>query len=305
MTNNHSQVNKVVLAKMPRAGLGNKLFCFAHAIIFSEINKLTLFYSGLTQFHIGTYLRREKSKRYYTLLFRKGVKLNFLKTFFRKKQYIDYNSCETKVAHDKNYIYTFNQVPSWNDYFKYIRENRSLVIEKLNYYLNEDINSKLSNKNAPSIGVHIRMGDFKKLQQNEDFEKVGAARTPLTYFVDLILRIRSIAGFDLDVTIFTDGNIEELEEVFCLPKVFLAAEDSDVMQLLHLSKSNIILLSAGSTFGQWAAFLSNAAIVNHYHHFHSYIRDKETNNILFEGVCHPNENLPELLIENIKKIIEK
>jgi hypothetical protein len=292
----------LVLAKMPSAGLGNKLFCFAHAIIFAEKNKLNFYFTGLSKIHLGPYLRREKSKRYYKHLFKKNYKLNILQLIFKKQIVIDYDLCETqKYIFFKNTIYVFEQVPPWQDFFKHIRENRALVLTRFFEAIHPDILSKLSQKKPPVIGVHIRMGDFRKLNPEEDFEKVGAVRTPLEYFIKLINKIREIGKANFEVQIFTDGKPEDIADIMNLPNIYLAEDDLDFLQMLHLSKSKIIILSAGSTFGQWAAYFSNAAIINHYQHFHSFIRDCDTNKKYFEGICMP-EKLPELLINNIMQI---
>ena len=210
--------------------------------------------------------------------------------------------CDEIKLQENNVAYIFNEVPEWDDYFFKIRENRKLVIDSFLEYFDNGILKRLSEKSSPSIGVHIRMSDFRVLKEKEDFSKVGAVRTPLNYFITLINNIREVHGSDLDVEVFSDGHKHELDDILQLPNTKLAEEDSDLGQILHLSKSKIIILSAGSTFGQWSAFFSEAAIINHYQHFHSYIRDEKTNKKYFEGIVLPNETLPNLLLQSIKQL---
>ncbi len=47
-----------------------------------------------------------------------------------------------------------------------------------------------------------------------------------------------------------------------------------------MSKAEYIITSAGSTFSEWAGFLSNAVIILHPDHIHTKIRREEN---LFEG----------------------
>jgi hypothetical protein len=293
----------IVVASMPRAGLGNKLFCLAHSFIFGEVNGLKVYYKGLNNLKIFTFLKKLKIERNYKNILDKKYQIDrfsFLKK--QKKHFVDYRVCVDVVNVTDNTTYVFNQIPEWNDYFLNIRENRKLVIEKIENCLSISILKELDKKEEPTIGVHIRMGDFRKLKDTEKFSKVGAVRTPFEYFKNLINKIRQENSATLDVTIFSDGNANELSEILNMPNVKLAEKDTDVMQMLHLSKSKIIILSAGSTYGQWAAFLSSAAIINHYQHFHFYIRDEETNKSFFEGVCKPKEDFPKLLKKNIQAL---
>lgn len=291
-----------VVTEMPNAGLGNKLFSWAHGAIFANNHKLPHYYTGLTKLKIGTILRFEKSWRIYTQLFENKLTFKRRLNLSKQKHYVSYqDTVSIFELEPKQYI--FNEVPSWKDYFLHIRENRDLVLEQFTSTLSRSINEKWQKKGTIEIGVHIRLGDFRALQTNENFSKVGQTRTPLTYFINLIKQIRNINGKTLSVTIFSDGQKADLQEIFELPNVKMAEEDNDIGQLLHLSKSKLIILSAGSTFGQWAAFLSSAIIINHFQHTHSKIRDEVTNTCFFEGVQNPDETITDAnLINQIKCI---
>jgi hypothetical protein len=56
----------VVVADLPRAGLGNILFVWAKALIFSRLNNLPLEIIGWDKFKLGPWLRGERSKRDYS-----------------------------------------------------------------------------------------------------------------------------------------------------------------------------------------------------------------------------------------------
>lgn len=261
--------------------------------------------TGLTKLKLGPIIRRESSLRFYNNYFNKNVTLSSitLKLLYKikKVKLIKYKNSIDKTSIASNCIYLFNEIPHWSDYFLNIRENRQLVINEFFQTINSKILDAYKLKNSPEIGVHIRMGDFKKLDVDIDFSKVGHTRTPLQYFSDIICLLRSGANKNLAVTIFSDGKKEDLEPILKLPNTQLAEDDLDIVQMLHLSKSKIIILSAGSTFGQWAAYLSNAVIINHYQHFHNYIRPY--NDDIFEGIIEPSANkLPQLLLNNLQHI---
>ena len=295
----------IVVSQLPDAGLGNKLFTWAHGIVFAKKNNLQHYSIGLTRLKIGPILRKETSLRFYRNYFKSAtlitkIKLLFLKRLKRTamKSYSDCNTFDDKT----NELFIFNEIPHWSDYFKGIRENRDVVVKTFFESLNSNIYKKYSNKITPIIGVHFRMGDFKKISAVQDFSKVGHARTPIQYFIDVINELRIAADANLPVTIFSDGNSNELSKVLSLSNVHLAEDDLDILHMLHLSKSKVIVLSAGSTFGHWSAFLSNAAIIHHYQHYHSNIRDNRFNEKYFEGVIHPQKELHNELITYLKKI---
>ena len=173
-------------------------------------------------------------------------------------------------------------MPHWDNYFDGLKENRDIVIRLFSEVINPRIKKKVTELPQPCIAVHIRMGDFRKLKQDEDFSKVGAVRTPENYFIETINSIRKIHGTDLPVSVFTDGYPNEFKNLFTLKNISMVEGDNDLADLLLLSKSKIIITSAGSTFGYWAGFLSNASVILHPAHATTVIRGSDGNN-LYEG----------------------
>jgi hypothetical protein len=166
--------------------------------------------------------------------------------------------------------------------------------------LAKNVREKLRENLFPIIGVHVRMGDFRVLKEGENFAQVGSVRTPLDYFITIINKIRNIHGSILPVTIFTDGFISEIAPLLKLENTITADKNSDIVDLLLLSKSKVIISSAGSTFSYWAAFLSNAPVIMHPDHIHESIRPPYMNSQYYEGPF--NGICPPLLKENILSI---
>jgi hypothetical protein len=287
----------MVISKLPRAGLGNKLFVWAHGVVFAHNNKMQHITIGWLQIMIGPILRGEKSLRFYNGFF-KNDKSKFSLWFLKKSKYVNlsYKECNTLVDQKNNY-YFFSEVPHWKHYFEGLTQNRDLIIDIFFKTLQPNYSKIYQSLQSNEIAVHIRMGDFKPLGDNEDFAKAGLVRTPLHYFIEVINGIREITKQTNSVTVFSNGTKQELKEILELPKVTLAENNNDLVDLLHMSKSKVIVLSAASTFGQWAGFLSNAILLHHPNHFHSYIRNQ--NEITFEGKWDENNTK---LIESIKSL---
>lgn len=274
-------------SNLPRTGIGNKLFVWAQGYVFSLANDCPHATSGWVKIHIGPIIRKENSKRFYWgyVPFK-----STLKSFFWLVRYFFYTKVQTKPSDcykkkEIDTIYVFNTLPHSNDYFSNIRAFRGQIKEQLGNYLSPSIIEKVSQKPCPAIGVHIRLGDFK----------VGQQTTPIAFFVDHINRVRALIGQDAPVTLFTDGNTDEVQDVLRLGHVFLSKNNRDIEDLLWLSRSKVIILTSNSTFSQWAGFLSEAVLLYDEKIIITPIRDSSE---LFEGNIADFET-------NFKKLYEK
>lgn len=289
----------LVWCKIPKAGLGNQLFVIMRAALFSTTNKLPIVYTNYNQLKLGPYLRNEKSKRKYSAFF------NFYKNpFFELIDKVKiFGSTlpivdeDNDLLHPNGIIYKFSQIPHWSDYFKDLKNHRHVVIKIFYDLLREDIKREVEGLEMPVIGIHVRRGDFRDLQANENFKDVGAVRTPLQYFKELIFGIRKLNGFPLPVTIFSDGYDDELQELLAIENVKRSSNKPDIVDMLLLSRSKIIVASAGSTFSYWAGFLSNAPIIMHPDHLHASIRD--INDGFYQGYFDETSNY---LVRYIKSL---
>jgi hypothetical protein len=293
-----------VYAKLPRAGIGNKLLVWARALVFSRINNMPFFVSNWAEIKIGPYLRMEKNKRQYFGYFNSENKLSF----FRKVILI----FVSKTIHDpalesinqkgqKFSLYKFEKVPSWEDYFKGIRDDRDFIIESFFRMISKRCMNKVNLSDAPVIGVHVRLSDFRDAKSDEEIGSTCNLRTPLSYYAEVIKIIRKTFGGELPVTVFTDGHTEEIQRLLEIPGVKLADKNPDIVDLILLSRSQCIVVSPMSTFSYWASFLSNAIIIKHPNHSAA-IRSTLNKVDLFEGSISENQQLSELFVRNTQEI---
>lgn len=285
-------VSDYIIANLPRAGLGNKLLVWARASVFAYINGLPLLVSPWQQMSIGPLVRRESQRRFYVDELRsQGILKQASRIFaLRRLQVIEEPIIEvvTASSQQQNRAFVFNQVPHWSDYFAGIREYRDYVSGELLKLVPDRQLERVNALPKPVISVHVRMSDFRPLRDGEDFARVGAVRTPVGYFTQLIGELRSLAGSELPVTIFSDGHEEELHELLRLNRAQLAAKNPAIVDILSMARSKIIILSAGSTFGMWGAFMSDAAIIHHPQHYHAPVRSSRTESFPFEGPLPQN-----------------
>lgn len=276
-----------------------------NGMLYAKLNSLDYKYINFNFLNIGPYLRSEKSKRKYSSI----LNLNsnpfqniFIYTKFyllTPKKYLIKNPTNIRSNHNLYNIFVFDKSTHFSDYFIFLKDYRKIVIQLFFNLLNNEINYRYNELSTPYIGVHIRRGDFLQFQSDEHFKNNGNTKTPDFYFIDLINSIRKYTNLIIPVKIFSDGYKAELQNILSLESIELVENNNDMLDLLHLSKSQLIITSAGSTFSYWASFLSNATVLIHKDHIHNDLRDALTNSIHYEGpYVDPNTN--DLLRSNLE-----
>jgi hypothetical protein len=188
-----------------------------------------------------------------------------------------------KLSINKPATFVFAEIPHWADYFAGLKDHRELVQRLLQDVISPEIISKINQLEGPCIGVHCRMGDFRKLKPNEDFKKVGTVRTPEDYFIEVINELRKKNNRDLPVSVFTDGYKREFKKLLSMKNITFVEGNRDIVDLLLLSKSKVIITSPGSTFSYWAGFLSNAPLIMHPDHIYKSVRPSSVQVPIYEG----------------------
>lgn len=280
-----------VHADLPRAGLGNKLLVWARALVFSHLNDLPLFVSSWAEVKIGPFLRDEKSKRQYWGYFVKTNQPSILRRLeFAMSKRTEDPPLGRVGGSKKKLLYVFREMPSWPDYFKDLREFRSLIRDRFYQNISPKYLGLAQGQEAPVIGVHVRRSDFREPVVGEAIGNTCNQRTSLDYYIRTVQTIRDIQGAQLPVTVFTDGREDEIADLLSLPGVKIAPKNPDIVDLLLLSRSRYIVVSPGSTFSYWAAFVSDASVITHSSFS---VKIRSDNEGLFEG---PVENFEPFLV---------
>lgn len=293
-----------VLARLPRGGLGNKLLVWARALVFAHQHGLPLSVSGWAEFKIGPYLRGERSKRQYWGYFSNEARPGLIETLMWAGVY---SPCREPDLHQANLqsssrqLFVFDQVPSWHDYFDGLRGHEAMVRAAFAAALNPPYRRFLEEPGAPVIGVHVRRSDFRELAPGESLGQHCNVRTPLSYYVDVVKRLRAMCGQTLPVTVFTDGREDDVQALLALPAVRMAEPAKDIVDLIRLSRSRCIVASAGSTFSYWAAYMSDAPVITHPAHPVA-IRSDVLRQRAYEGPLTSDNERDALLLRNLMDI---
>ncbi len=279
--------SRVCYVDLPRAGLGHRLLVWARGLAFGWTNDLPVLVSPWPQLKIGPILRGERQTRFYfdtfddpravdplrgQLLLRLGE--NVIDPVFER--------LPDARAEAPFTVYVFREPTHWSRPFEGIREHRARVRDELFAMLVDRRRRELAALPAPVIGVHVRQGDFRPLRPGESFPG-GHVQAPLSYFKARILGLRKVSGQVLPVTLFSDGNDQDLAELLALPAVTRSPATADIVDMLLLSRSRVVLGAPGSSFSDWGAFLSEAIVLKHPDHFHGPARPESVRERVFEG----------------------
>src|SRR5206468_12730259 len=105
-------------ARLPNAGLGNKLFVWARAHMFARLNNLPLVVSGWTKIQKAPLLHGG-DVRLYLNYFRTVREVGFLKRsrIYRKAEVVRDPPVGITAPCTHYTVYEFSNVPHWADYF--------------------------------------------------------------------------------------------------------------------------------------------------------------------------------------------
>lgn len=242
-------------------GLGNLLFPWARAVVFSKKYNLPRISSTWRTVKLGPLLRGEFDKRVYSDLFQEktisGIRKFFLLNFGEKIPETLANQTTVSNNHRPKIII----FKGMDGLFQPILNDHETVKTELYDMVFEHHKNAAMHFPADGISIHIRMGDFS-IPPNEKFLREGHwnYRLPIKWYIAVIEKIRAEIGSNLPVYVFSDGTDEELSEIFKLPHVQRAFFGSAIGDMLALSKSRILVASA-STFSMWASYLGRMPVI--------------------------------------------
>jgi hypothetical protein len=229
-------------------GLGNKLFKLIHVLIFGEeYNRKVIVYNSLS--------KHEQKEEY--KLFDFFPKIKNVISLINDKEYelysnkykalIDEEICYAKLDSDPIVLKGYMMIR----YYLLNEEWRKWIINILT-----PINiEKLPGISKPSIGIHIRVGDYLNFKGN----KLSALYFPLykpEYYLDIIKNYPNHT-----IYFFTDTGKNFINN-HIVPKIknqYNFISNNALEDLILLSKCDILILSA-STFSYWAGYLSSGEI---------------------------------------------
>lgn len=247
---------------MGRYGLTHGILSWARCRVWCEQNGATMVAPFWLKLRVGPYLRRERDKRNYFLLFNSGTAVTGLRRLAilaradrieigpewpeppkptGRKQLLRFHNA--LAANDKK---SFHQVV---DHGPFLRREL-LAIARRRFHPPA--------RQHPFIAIHVRMGDFSPTPGDGQIA-VGATNTrlPLDWYCDRLDAMRQALGRSVPAIVYSDGADEELAPLLSRDAVSRAPKRQSITDLLEMGMG-IAVIASGSGFSLWGAFLGSA-----------------------------------------------
>jgi hypothetical protein len=285
-----STSGSLVLARLPKAGLGNKLFVWAEALVFARVYGLPLVVKGWFTPQLRNWWRCGDPRFYW----------NYFKPW--REARVSGRRAGVILQPEMpsgtdGVVYHFSDIPHWSRCFEKLVPHREMIRNELVGHLTGARQHEVGQVADPVICVQVRLGDFRALSPLEDFANVGGVRTPMDYYLDVIAKIRAFVGKAVRVTVVSDGSDAELWPILSLPNVVRHSGRTGIADLILMSRSRLLICAAGSSYSQWGGFLGDGVVLHHPQHFHFYTRSEADRRVSFEGAMPAGDvaSWPELL----------
>ena len=220
-----------------RTGLGNMLFPWARAVVYCKhTNTRMIAPKWVHLCRIGTWLRKERDKRFYLNQFSESTYVRGVERWLL-------------LCFCRNRVRFFSGM---NGFFDSFISERDVVYNELMRIVNPKIRHEVEkiSMDCPYIAVHIRKGDFKTVGiSTEDAWYVRAINTAVS---------DEVAQCVHTIRVFSDARPDELKfitDAFPEKDVIVMPNAPAIEDILLLSKARILVCSPRSTFSMWGVFL--------------------------------------------------
>lgn len=246
-----------VFAKLSNAGLGNKMFVWVKALLYAHKHNAELFHSSWVDFHPKAYLRNLTGKqwdwRFYAGIFKRQGILKTIRWQYYKFTYKKIKEpINTPVNTNKKQVIVFWNIPRHADFLNEFIPERNFIKEQLFSNLSSKTLKKYKALSTPLISIHLRKGDLPEHM-----------RTPNEDIIKIIEFFNKRYKTHLPFCLFVDSPPSSVADILHIPNVHIEHTHNPMVDLLHLSKSKVIVPSIISSFSTWACFLSEAVILRH------------------------------------------
>lgn len=244
----------LIVFRLDGAGLGNLLFTYGRALAFAKRNDIPMICPTWPSVKIGPWLRQEKDKRTYIGLFANrtqdiaGLRKVWLLLTHKKV------SEGTAVVKDEEIVIFEKFIGS----FAPIRDDHQLIREHLLKNMRDD--AVLHFDFSDAVAIHVRLGDFKKVQVQELKNGIHDSRLPIEWYCSMLEQTRMAAGRNVKAYVFSDGSDEELQQLLRMPNTERITFGNALNDIVGLSQAPL-LIASGYSFSMWARYLGRHSTI--------------------------------------------
>jgi hypothetical protein len=254
-------------ADVGRFGLAHSLSAWARCVIWAQKHDVEMLAPIWLRPRIGPYLRRERDKRFYAKLFRKGTATSGLKRarllLLAERVAAGQAYPELPIAPNKDIIVQFENTPGDNErrFFPLLVGHHDLVRAQLLDITKPQFHPATG---MPAhIAIHVRLGDFSAIPDAATLAS-GATnvRLPMEWYADRLAALRAQLNADLPAILYSDGSDDALQPLLSIAGVTRAPAQESITDLLAMGQA-AALISSGSGFSLWGAYLGGAPRLCH------------------------------------------
>lgn len=247
------------------AGLGNRLFVWARAVIYAEENGWIMVNPKWGVIRRGALFRGGvdygKSIRKIWLFdnFKHG---KYLHGFDKSKLFFQVYLSRLLKSVDSSVVLKF--IEGEGGQFRELATHHELISASLSSITKKKWQDEANKILEVPIVLNIRTGkDFKTANTEKEYFTDGALLTPLSWFKDILQLIRIHAGYDVPAYVVSEGPDNVLGEILDQNAVARYRGQSAISDLIFTSRASVIIGSGGSSFTAWASFLGQSPVITH------------------------------------------
>jgi hypothetical protein len=243
--------------EMGRPGLGHSLLAWARCAVWCRDTGATMLAPRWLRLRVGPYLRNERDKRNYFVLFHKA---DYLHEPFRSWLMLTANRLYAELdLPNPGYEPARPTIVVFRNAMGNNLKKMFHFVSKDGPFLREEFLKMVRPRHLPPptpepfIAAHVRMGDF--ISANVAQLKRGStnSRIPVEWYVDMVSRLRSQLGKKLPLLVISDGTDEALAPLLLLPNSRRTPRQESVTDMLTIAQASV-LVASGSNFSHWGSF---------------------------------------------------
>lgn len=259
-------VENLVLARIPRTGLGHALGLYARAFLYAAKGQARFVHPNWFKLRLGPYLRREADKRNYHRIIRvptswglprRHACRRFWMTVVDEDSFDPSRASQFLVVKDDGPLHP--RTISWMKSGHPFRRTLASALESISVVA--PARRKLGTR---SIGIFHRSGDFRGIRPSSGDARTlrvhGYGYRPPEYAAEALAKLREIAGWQVPAVLSTDAAPDEVAVIIRQGGVQLSQTKSALANMLEMSQHDVLIVGT-SSYANWAWFLSDALAV--------------------------------------------
>lgn len=247
-------------ADVGRFGLGHSLLAWARCVVWCHRSGATMLAPRWLRLRVGPYLRRERDKRNYFLLFSGQGYVGGPRRAWClwRRPRVDAEapgSAAALATPPPGTVVVFHNALADNErkHFHEVYGHAALLHRELTRITRPAYRPAAPAR--PFIAVHVRMGDFAAPADVGGIRPgVHNVRLPVEWYAQMLVAVRQGVGAEVEAVVFSDGDDAALAPLLQLPATRRPPQRPSITDMLSIAQAGL-LISSGSGFSLWGAFL--------------------------------------------------